>query len=36
MKGYYTAQGFLGWMDGAYRLFSCDTEYYEIMDGHED
>lgn len=30
MKGYYTAQGFFGLVDGAYMLFSCDADYYDM------
>ena len=32
MKGYYTAQGFFGLVDGRYLLFSDETEYYEYLD----
>ena len=33
MKGYFTAQGFYGLVNGDYILFSCDSDYYDMMDG---
>ena len=33
MKGYFTAQGFFGMVNGEYILFSCDSDYYDMMDG---
>lgn len=33
MKGYFTAQGFCGLVNGEYILFSCDSDYYDMMDG---
>lgn len=33
MKGYFTAQGFYGLVNGEYVLFSCDSDYYDMMDG---
>ena len=32
MKGYYTAQGFFGLVNGAYILFSCDSDYYDMLE----
>ena len=32
MKGYFTAQGYFGLVDGQYILFSCDSDYYEMME----
>ena len=31
MKGYYTNQGFYGYVQGRYVLFSSEAEYYEYM-----
>lgn len=31
MKGYYSANGFYGLVNGTYILFVSDTEYYELM-----
>ena len=36
MKGYFTAQGFFGLVNGEYILFSCDSDYYDMMDGECD
>ena len=33
MGGYFTAQGFYGLVNGEYVLFSCDSDYYDMMDG---
>ena len=33
MKGYFTAQGFYGLVNSEYILFSCDSDYYDMMDG---
>ena len=35
MRGYFTAAGFYGLVDGAYMLFADETEYYEIMEEAE-
>ena len=32
MKGYYTSDGFWGYMGGHYVLFSSEADYYEMMD----
>lgn len=32
MKGYYTAQGFFGLVNGEYILFSCDSDYYDMLE----
>ncbi len=32
MKGYYTEAGFWGCVKGRYVLFSCEADYYELMD----
>lgn len=33
MRGYYVPAGFMGLVDGKYRLFATDTDYYEYMTG---
>ena len=32
MKGYYTSDGFWGYMGRRYVLFSSEADYYEMMD----
>ena len=32
MRGYFTASGFYGLVDGRYILFSGESEYYEYME----
>lgn len=32
MKGYYTAEGYMGWVDGKYMLFACETDYREYVE----
>ena len=32
MKGYFTAQGYYGNVDGQYVLFASESEYYEAME----
>ena len=29
MRGYYTANGYYGLMDGKYTLFASESDYYE-------
>lgn len=31
MKGYVVSQGYMGYVNGAYRLFPCEAEYVEYM-----
>ena len=31
MKGYYTDNGFMGYVDGEYILFVNDEEYYDYI-----
>ena len=31
MRGYFTASGFYGLVDGRYLLFTSESEYYEMM-----
>ena len=30
MKGYHTSNGYMGYVDGKYILFSSDKEYFEF------
>ena len=32
MKGYYVYDGYMGFIDGEYRLFSDETDYKEYME----
>jgi len=32
MKGYYTANGYMGLVEGKYILFVCEEEYREFME----
>lgn len=32
MKGYFCGSGFMGFVDGAYRLFATDVDYYEFVE----
>lgn len=32
MKGYYTSYGYMGYINGKYRLFATETEYREYME----
>ena len=32
MRGYFTAGGFFGLVDGEYRLFASESDYYESVD----
>lgn len=31
MKGYHTAQGYMGFVEGSYILFASETDYEEYM-----
>ncbi len=31
MKGYYTAFGYMGYVDGEYLLFDCESEYEDYV-----
>lgn len=31
MKGYYVADGYMGYVEGRYMLFASDSDYYEYM-----
>lgn len=32
MKGYYTEVGYMGYVDGEYKLFSSEDDYKEWME----
>ena len=32
MKGYYVSNGYYGFVDGRYLLFSSEQDYYECME----
>ena len=31
MRGYFTANGYYGLVNGRYQLFASETEYFELM-----
>ena len=31
MRGYFTASGYYGLVDGQYRLFASEADYYDAM-----
>lgn len=31
MKGYYVSEGYMGYVDGSYRLFANEGDYLEWM-----
>ena len=35
MKGYYTAEGYMGMVEGRYMLFASEKEYREYMEERE-
>lgn len=32
MKGYVTESGYMGYVDGAYVLFACESDYIEYAE----
>lgn len=36
IKGYNTNQGYMGYVNGEYRLFSCEQDYIEYMEDEEE
>ena len=36
MRGYYTANGFLGLVNGQYRMFATEEDYYDTVEEKED
>jgi len=35
MKGYFTAEGYMGLVNGKYMLFATETDYREYMEGRQ-
>ncbi len=35
MKGYYVTYGYMGFVNGGYRLFASEEDYYEYMTGDD-
>ena len=35
MKGYYVADGYMGYVNGGYRLFADETDYRECFEDEE-
>lgn len=35
MKGYYVGEGYMGYVNGAYRLFADESDYREWMQEEE-
>ncbi len=31
MKGYYTNDGYMGYVDGSYMLFACEGDYEDYV-----
>lgn len=31
MKGYYTSYGYMGYVDGRYKLFATETDYIDYV-----
>ena len=32
VKGYFTATGYYGWINGRYKLYSSESEYFEEIE----
>lgn len=32
MKGYYVTDGYMGYVDGVYRLFANESDYLEYLE----
>lgn len=32
MKGYYVSNGYMGWIDGSYRLFADEGDYEDCFE----
>ena len=32
MKGYFVSDGYMGYVDGCYRLFADERDYLEMME----
>lgn len=33
MKGYFTAEGYMGYVEGTYQMFASESDYREYMMG---
>ena len=33
MKGYFTNDGYMGYVDGRYMLFASESDYLEYLEG---
>ena len=36
MKGYFVSEGYMGYVDGSYRLFADESDYLELMRDDEE
>ena len=36
MRGYFTAAGFYGLVDGRYMLFANEADYYEYLENEDE
>ena len=36
MRGYFTANGYYGLVDGKYRLFASESDYFEAVSGENE
>ena len=36
MKGFIVESGYMGYVNGSYRLFASEGDYYEFMEMYED
>lgn len=36
MKGYNVEEGYMGFVNGEYMLFSCERDYIEYVEGKEE
>ena len=32
MKGYTIAEGYMGYVNGTYMLFACESDYHDYME----
>ncbi len=32
MKGYFVTEGYMGLVDGSYRLFASESDYWEFIE----
>ena len=36
MKGYYTENGYMGYVEGRYILFASESEYYDYLESRRE